>query len=229
MADVTVVALSYQSNADLMPAVKTVSAIQPYCARIVILINNTAAERLSGLSELQPNCVTTMHCCRGCYRHRTIPAGDRGKDGSCRQLPGNYAQLPAKSACVRAANAATQRSSRQPSATKGRPERDGAGRPSVAGNFQATARIAATDMQCPARCRRTRPRASKSRIHFETVPLWTFQRSARSSCDGTTPRNLTTSASACALVVLATTTVARAAGGNSDTAQPSPLLPGRKP
>ena len=41
MANVTVVPLSYQSTADLMPAVKTVSALQPYCATIVILINNT--------------------------------------------------------------------------------------------------------------------------------------------------------------------------------------------
>lgn len=31
MADVTVVPLSFQSIADLMPAVKTVTALQPYC------------------------------------------------------------------------------------------------------------------------------------------------------------------------------------------------------
>ena len=41
MAAVTVVPLSYQSTADLMPAVKTVTAMQPYCKTIVILINNT--------------------------------------------------------------------------------------------------------------------------------------------------------------------------------------------
>ena len=52
MADVTVVPLSYQSNADLMPAVKTVSAIQPHCARIVILINNTAAEHVGQLEDV---------------------------------------------------------------------------------------------------------------------------------------------------------------------------------
>lgn len=46
MAHVTVVPLSYQSTADLMPAVKTVTAIQPHCARIVVLINNTAPEHV---------------------------------------------------------------------------------------------------------------------------------------------------------------------------------------
>ena len=48
MADVTVVPLSYQSTADLMPAVKTVTALQPHCANIVILINNTAPEHIEG-------------------------------------------------------------------------------------------------------------------------------------------------------------------------------------
>jgi hypothetical protein len=52
MADVTVVPLSYQSTADLMPAVKTVSALQPYCANIIILINNTAPEHVAGLQQV---------------------------------------------------------------------------------------------------------------------------------------------------------------------------------
>ena len=49
MADVTIIPLSYQSTADLMPAVKTVTAIQPYCEHIAILINNTDASHISDL------------------------------------------------------------------------------------------------------------------------------------------------------------------------------------
>lgn len=52
MADVTVVPLSYQSTADLMPAVKTVTAIQPHCARVVVLINNTAPEHVEALEDV---------------------------------------------------------------------------------------------------------------------------------------------------------------------------------
>jgi hypothetical protein len=52
MADVTVVPLSYQSTADLMPAVKTVAAVQPYCANVVLLINNTAPEHVEGLRQV---------------------------------------------------------------------------------------------------------------------------------------------------------------------------------
>ena len=52
IADVTVVPLSYQSTADLMPAVKTVAAIQAYCSRIVILINNTAPEHVAQLEDV---------------------------------------------------------------------------------------------------------------------------------------------------------------------------------
>lgn len=52
MADVVVVPLSYQSTADLMPAVKTVTTIQPHCARIVILINNTAPEHVDQLEDV---------------------------------------------------------------------------------------------------------------------------------------------------------------------------------
>lgn len=49
MADATIVPLSYQSTADLMPAVKTVAALQPHCANIAILINNTAPEHIKDL------------------------------------------------------------------------------------------------------------------------------------------------------------------------------------
>lgn len=41
--------LSYQSTADLMPAVKTVATIQEYCRSIVLLINNTAPEHVPDL------------------------------------------------------------------------------------------------------------------------------------------------------------------------------------
>lgn len=49
MADITVVPLSYQSTADLMPAVKTINAIQPYAGQVLILINNTAPEHIKDL------------------------------------------------------------------------------------------------------------------------------------------------------------------------------------
>lgn len=49
MADVIIVPLSYQSTADLMPAVKTVTTVAPYCARLAILINNTAPEHIKDL------------------------------------------------------------------------------------------------------------------------------------------------------------------------------------
>jgi hypothetical protein len=52
MANVCVVPLSYQSTADLMPAVKTVTALQPHCARIVILINNTSPEHVADLEHI---------------------------------------------------------------------------------------------------------------------------------------------------------------------------------
>ena len=52
MAHITVVPLSYQSTADLMPAVKTVTALQPHCRRIIILINNTAPEHVGDLEDL---------------------------------------------------------------------------------------------------------------------------------------------------------------------------------
>ena len=52
MADITVVPLSYQSSADLTPAVKTVAAIQPHCADIDILINNTAPEHVKDLQYI---------------------------------------------------------------------------------------------------------------------------------------------------------------------------------
>ena len=49
MADVTVVPLAYQSTADLMPAIKTVAVVTPYCANIALLINNTATEHTEDL------------------------------------------------------------------------------------------------------------------------------------------------------------------------------------
>lgn len=52
MAHVCVVPLSYQSTADLMPAVKTVTALRPHCSRIVILINNTAPEHVAELEDV---------------------------------------------------------------------------------------------------------------------------------------------------------------------------------
>ncbi|MEQ1711824.1 MAG: hypothetical protein ABL908_10530 [Hyphomicrobium sp.] len=45
----TIVPLSYQSTADLMPAVKTISALQPHCETILVLINNTAPEHVQDL------------------------------------------------------------------------------------------------------------------------------------------------------------------------------------
>jgi hypothetical protein len=52
MADITVVPLSYQSTADLMPAVKTVATVQPYCANVVLLVNNTEPEHVEGLRQV---------------------------------------------------------------------------------------------------------------------------------------------------------------------------------
>jgi hypothetical protein len=52
MADITVVPLSYQSTADLMPAVKTVATIQPYCANVILLINNTEPAHVTGLQQV---------------------------------------------------------------------------------------------------------------------------------------------------------------------------------
>lgn len=43
------VPLAFQSTADLMPAVKTVTALEPYCRNIVLLINNTKPEHIDGL------------------------------------------------------------------------------------------------------------------------------------------------------------------------------------
>lgn len=48
----TVVPLSYQSTADLMPAVKTVTALQQHCAKIVALINNTDPEHVELLEDV---------------------------------------------------------------------------------------------------------------------------------------------------------------------------------
>lgn len=52
LADITVVPLAFQSTADLMPAVKTVSALEPYCRNIVLLINNTKPEHIDGLKTV---------------------------------------------------------------------------------------------------------------------------------------------------------------------------------
>jgi hypothetical protein len=72
LADVTIVPLTYQSTADLMPAVETVPTLQPYCRIIAVLINNTDEEHVQGLMAVlgtrfpgnparvyQPHCVTT--------------------------------------------------------------------------------------------------------------------------------------------------------------------------
>lgn len=52
MADVTVVPLSYESTADLMPAVKTVTALKPHARSLAILINNTAPEHVADLKTI---------------------------------------------------------------------------------------------------------------------------------------------------------------------------------
>ncbi|MGQ0672876.1 MAG: hypothetical protein ACT4N2_08380, partial [Hyphomicrobium sp.] len=52
MADVTVVPLSYESTADLMPAVKTVTALKQHARTIAILINNTAPEHVGDLKTI---------------------------------------------------------------------------------------------------------------------------------------------------------------------------------
>jgi hypothetical protein len=52
LADITVVPLSYQSTADLTPAVKTITALKPHAREIVILINNTAPEHIPDLKTI---------------------------------------------------------------------------------------------------------------------------------------------------------------------------------
>lgn len=52
LADITVVPLSYQSTADLMPAVKTITALEPYTDNILILVNNTAPEHIKDLTAV---------------------------------------------------------------------------------------------------------------------------------------------------------------------------------
>ena len=97
-----------------------------------------------------------------------IPAKDRDNHSSCRRLPSNSAQLLNSmpiSSLTPPPPTATLSNQRPPGAQQLRTALQ------LPIDDQATARIAATDMQCPARCRRTSPRASKSRIHFETVPL----------------------------------------------------------
>lgn len=49
IADFTVVPLTFQSTADLTPAVKTIMAIKPVAKNIAILINNTAPEHVADL------------------------------------------------------------------------------------------------------------------------------------------------------------------------------------
>lgn len=51
MADITVVPLCYQSTADLMPAVKTILALQAHTKNIVLLINNTHPEHVEDLKD----------------------------------------------------------------------------------------------------------------------------------------------------------------------------------
>ena len=51
LADVTVVPLSFQSTADLTSAVRTITAIEEHCPRVVILINNTAREHVDDLAN----------------------------------------------------------------------------------------------------------------------------------------------------------------------------------
>lgn len=50
LADICIVPLAYQSTADLMPAVKTVTALQEHAKHIAILINNTAPEHIQDLA-----------------------------------------------------------------------------------------------------------------------------------------------------------------------------------
>lgn len=52
ISDVTVVPLTFQSTADLTPAVKTIMAIKPVAKNIVILINNTAPEHVADLKTI---------------------------------------------------------------------------------------------------------------------------------------------------------------------------------
>lgn len=51
MADITIVPLCYQSTADLMPAVKTILALQAHTKEIVLLINNTHPEHVEDLKN----------------------------------------------------------------------------------------------------------------------------------------------------------------------------------
>ncbi len=55
MADAVVVPLCYQSTADLMPAVKTVTTLLPHCANIAVLINNTDPVHVPGLKAVLAN------------------------------------------------------------------------------------------------------------------------------------------------------------------------------
>ena len=52
MANVTVVPISFQSTADLTSAVRTITAIEEHCPRVVILINNTAREHVADLADM---------------------------------------------------------------------------------------------------------------------------------------------------------------------------------
>lgn len=52
ISDITIVPLSYQSTADLMPAVKTVTAILPHCRNVAVLINNTAPSHVGDLKTI---------------------------------------------------------------------------------------------------------------------------------------------------------------------------------
>lgn len=60
MADAVVVPLCYQSTADLMPAVKTVTALMPYCDRIAVLINNTEPVHVRELKAVLANRFPSM-------------------------------------------------------------------------------------------------------------------------------------------------------------------------
>lgn len=55
IADAVVVPLSYQSTADLMPAVKTVAALEEHCDRIAILVNNTDPVHVPELKAVLAN------------------------------------------------------------------------------------------------------------------------------------------------------------------------------
>jgi hypothetical protein len=55
LADVAVVPLCYQSTADLMPCVKTVSALLPHCPNFAVLVNNTDPVHVPGLKAVLAN------------------------------------------------------------------------------------------------------------------------------------------------------------------------------